>query len=517
MHKLRIQPYQLTKGLPKHTISLCPVCKTLTRARLYEHEHKVIITKQCKVHGKFDDIYLSDVKMYLRAEEFAFDGTGTTQPQINKAGKCPYDCGICESHYTPTQAVYVWLTARCNLNCPICYADTQSINGQKLREIPYNQLLNILINLSSLNPRPIIIFTGGEPTLYPRLIDIIRYATGKLKFPYVMLVTNGVKLAREPEYTQQLVTAGLRGINISFDGFNDDIYVKLRGEKLLRYKLNLIEHCKRINSGAGNLHRVRVGLNMAVMPDVNDDQIGELLKFAIRHKSLIHLVVYSPLAFAGKVECLPPIERVKNRITLGELADKLIAQTDFVQKEDFYPASTLAPISELISLIRGEPDALYRFGMYNTTHPHCSFRIYFIVTKHSQKVIPLSRILDLPNLTKAAFQILMGTRTTSKGLKVKALIKSLNLLKYIQSAELPPELSAKTFIKIIVTSNMNFFDNPYYKIVQVRGIHFQDVYNFDLEKVKRCSFCYATADGKLVPCCAYYLLPWYQSYKQSVE
>jgi hypothetical protein len=42
-----------------------------------------------------------------------------------------------------------------------------------------------------------------------------------------------------------------------------------------------------------------------------------------------------------------------------------------------------------------------------------------------------------------------------------------------------------------------------YRTLLVAGMHFQDAYNYDIERVKRCVIHYATPDGKLYPFCTY--------------
>ena len=49
-----------------------------------------------------------------------------------------------------------------------------------------------------------------------------------------------------------------------------------------------------------------------------------------------------------------------------------------------------------------------------------------------------------------------------------------------------------------------------YRTLLVAGMHFQDAYNYDIERVKRCVIHYATLDGKLYPFCTYNSGPCYR-------
>jgi len=49
-------------GLPKTIDSLCPDCRKIIPALLYEKDGKVLMTKECPEHGVIDDVFFSDVE-----------------------------------------------------------------------------------------------------------------------------------------------------------------------------------------------------------------------------------------------------------------------------------------------------------------------------------------------------------------------------------------------------------------------------------------------------------------------
>jgi uncharacterized radical SAM superfamily Fe-S cluster-containing enzyme len=53
-----------------------------------------------------------------------------------------------------------------------------------------------------------------------------------------------------------------------------------------------------------------------------------------------------------------------------------------------------------------------------------------------------------------------------------------------------------------------------YRTLLVAGMHFMDLYNFDVERVKRCVIHYAAPDGKLYPFCTYNSGP---TYREKIE
>lgn len=77
-----------------------------------------------------------------------------------------------------------------------------------------------------------LILTGGEPLLHPELEKILQIAvTSGL---YTTLITNGLLL--NANRLDKLIAAGLRGITLSLDTLNPDIYYEHRGVRLPKAK-----------------------------------------------------------------------------------------------------------------------------------------------------------------------------------------------------------------------------------------------------------------------------------------
>jgi hypothetical protein len=117
----------LGKGLPKDTESLCPECRQLIPARIFELHGKVWMAKTCEEHGEFRDVVFSDVQLYHKMEEWNFgDNNGNTNPNNEQGATCPTDCGLCTLHTSHTALANLDLTNRCNLTCPVCFANANT-------------------------------------------------------------------------------------------------------------------------------------------------------------------------------------------------------------------------------------------------------------------------------------------------------------------------------------------------------------------------------------------------------
>jgi len=106
------------------------------------------------------------------------------------------------------------LNSRCNNNCVYCYIP---VADRKEPEIDANDYLKskLLENSGSVD------FTGGEPTLYSGLINLVKFAKEN-GYDNLTLVTNGRRLAYR-SYLKKLVDAGITRVVMPLDGPNKKV------------------------------------------------------------------------------------------------------------------------------------------------------------------------------------------------------------------------------------------------------------------------------------------------------
>src|SRR5690606_20405306 len=165
-------------------------------------------------------------------------------------------------------------------------------------------------------------------------------------FSHTQIATNGIKLAKNPDLARELKEAGLNTVYLQFDGVTEKPYIKNRGRNLLPTKLEAIENCRKADLG--------IVLVPTLVKGTNHDQVGDIIKFAADNIDIIRGVVFQPVSFAGRT---PSEEVEKQRITVSDFEELVEEQTDSkIKVEDFYPASSVFPVSEFIEAIEGEPN-----------------------------------------------------------------------------------------------------------------------------------------------------------------
>jgi len=459
----------------KQTKSLCPECLKVLEATIYEDGNKVYIEKTCDEHGKFTELYWSNYDVYQRAETLRADGACLENPRTKTDKGCPYDCGICPEHKSHTGLAIIDITNRCNLTCPVCFANAASAGY--VYEPTKEQIFEMLENLRENKPvkPPALQFSGGEPTIRKDLTELIVKAK-ELGFHHVEVNTNGLRLANDPEFAQKLVDAGLSTIYLQFDGLTSEVYEFTRGVDLLDIKMKAIENCRK----AG----LSIVLVVTLVKGVNDHQLGDIIQFAKENFDIVRCVNVQPVSICGRIA---EDEREKMRITIPDFMEKVEEQTDgVIKKDDFFPVPTVVPISRAVAALKGKEYVEF------TTHPHCGMATYVFI--EGDKMVPINRYVNVDKFIDTMNKIYADAK---KGNTKKAKVRLLGLLRHIKFG-----LLRKYLLPIVKSGSYDSLGALHRKMLLISSMHFMDPYNFDLERVQRCCIHYAVPDGRIIPFCA---------------
>jgi len=489
-----IRDYAIAKGLPKEAQSICPDCGKIVKARLFDKDGKVYMEKTCPAHGYFCDVYWSDVEMFLRAEKYAHDGIGLKNP---KGGENDNVHVLIDGQrvdmLTCSALANIDLTNRCNMNCPICFANA---NHQGYVYEPDAETLGRMMDALRAE-EPIkctaVQFSGGEPTIHPDFVKIIGMAKQR-DFAQIQVATNGIKFAKDYEMFKAASEAGLNSVYLSFDGVSDDVYLQARDRRMFQVKLDVIENCRRIKKENGKCPSIV--LVPTLVRGVNDHQIGDMAKFAFDNSDVIRGINFQPVAFTGRIT---REEVSKGRFTLPDLVREFGKQTGYTTKDDWFPVPVVAPISDFASIILNQNKVTF------STHPHCGIATYIFIDNRG-KAVPFPKFIDVDMFTTELNNLSKRTERSifkkAKALKLKKILE-----RSIIEGNLPDGMNKDEFVSMIVgvmsnksKTNLAFFS---WKMMFFGGMHFQDSFNYDIERVRRCGVHYITPDCQVIPFCAY--------------
>jgi len=321
-----------------YTKTLCNVCKKTIDGKIIYNDSGVYILKNCPEHGQFMELLEEDYKYHLKKARFDKPGTVTKPDTATKNG-CPYDCGLCPSHDQHSCIALIEITKRCNLNCEVCFANGGS--GKDLELDLIEKMMDFFMAAED-NKAEILQISGGEPTVHPDILKIIDMARNK-GFKYVMLNTNGLKIAEDESFARELGKfKGGFEVYLQFDGLNDEIYKALRGKPLVDIKKKALSNLAK--------YAVPVTLVCTVAGGINDKNLGEIIVYGMEEKC-VRGVNFQPVAFLGRID----ESKIRSRVTLSGVLNRIEQQTNkILQKEDFMPLPCNVERVALTYLLKGE-------------------------------------------------------------------------------------------------------------------------------------------------------------------
>ena len=421
----------------RETRSVCPVCLRNIPAVLSRRaDGRIFLSKSCLTHGFFEvPVWQGkmDFEQWLLGMEPLAPGAGRN---------CPGNCGICAEHEIGTCCALLEVTRRCNLRCRYCFAE----GGAEAEDPSAEECRSAIREIVRQCGQPLLQFSGGEPTLRDDLPELIRCAR-EAGCSYTQVNTNGIRLARDPDYAERLAEAGTDIVFLQFDGTKDEIYRELRGENLLETKLEAIRVCSE--------KRIGVTLVPTVVKGVNDGNLGEIIDLAIQYAPGVRGIHFQPVSYFGRYPTAPSQE---DRYTLDQLMTDISDQAG-IPIESFMPS--------------------------RCDHPLCGFHASFLIDPEGG-LRPLSSVTHSSRVRGCA--------------KDNREYVARHWRRAPEEEPPPGEFSEEMD-----------FDTFLYRLrhhsLTLSAMAFQDAMNLNIERLHRCSL-HVYDQGKIKPFCARYLSAW---------
>jgi len=510
-------------GWPRQTDSLCPRCVPEIRqqivdgkqdyrvllnetpgeikAQIIERDGKILMVKDCPVHGYFEDVISIDPQFFRHLEE-TFPGRDIRAHNDEKL----HNHGSSTIKHGRGSVLTVDLTNRCNMMCDPCFMDANQVGF--VHELTWEDIKTLLDNSFSIKPRRqmSVQFSGGEPTLSPHFLDAIRYAR-QLGYDSVQAATNGIEFAKSPAFARQAAEAGLRYAYLQFDGIGNPANSHRNVGNLFDLKLRAIE----------NLHSngVEVVLVTTVVNGINNEQVGRVVQFALDNPDKIAMVSFQPVSFTGRDEAITDERRKAQRYTLSHLAHDVKDQLGIGEPvRDWFPLSFLSTFSDWADLVHG-PDAAWG-QVACGCHPNCGVGLAIMVDKETREAIPVTAFLDAEQFAKDVARINDWAR--SKWISVAGM--ALALVRNYDAFHAPRHFRAVDMLRKLdkglgaterdygdVSGNRTMADifhrrRDRWNLLFVAGMWFQDLFNYDFRRTEQCIIPYATQEGE-ISFCAY--------------
>ena len=305
-------------------VSLCTTCYRRIDAKIVFEDDKVFMLKRCPEHGFERVLMADDIDYYRRCREVFLKNPEMPQ-HYNTPIKhgCPYDCGLCPDHEQHSCLTLVEICDACNLNCPICFAESGT---HRTTYKPLDQVERMLDAIVSNELEPDIVqISGGEPTIHPQFFEILD-AAKRRPIKHLMVNTNGIRIAQEESFAERLATYMPQfELYLQFDSLQRDPLLQLRGADLRSIRLKALEKLNALN--------ISTTLVVTVARGVNDDEMGDIIDFALK-QPCVRGVTFQPIQQAGR---LAGYDSAAHRLTLTEVRRRILEQSTVFSPEDIIP------------------------------------------------------------------------------------------------------------------------------------------------------------------------------------
>jgi uncharacterized radical SAM superfamily Fe-S cluster-containing enzyme len=521
-----LKSYQKTKpplGWPRETDSLCPRCipeirkeivdgkrdyKILLKekvgeikAKVIERDGKILMVKDCPVHGHFEDVMAMDTAFFKHLEE-VFPGRDILAHNDEKL----HNHGSSTIKHGRGSVLTVDLTNRCNMMCDPCFMDANQVGF--VHELSWEDIQTLLDNAISIKPRRqmSVQFSGGEPTLSPYFLDAVRYSR-KVGYNSVQAATNGIEFAKDFEFAKKAAEAGLRYAYLQFDGIGNAANAHRKVGNLFDVKLQAIE----------NLHNAGVEIVpvTTILNGINNEQVGRIVEFALDNPKKISFCSFQPVSFTGRDEAITDDRRHAQRYTLSHLAHDVKNQTGIGEPaRDWFPISFMSTFSDWADLVHGPQ---HEWGQLSCgCHPNCGVGLAIMVDKETKERAAVTSFLNAGRLSKDVARV----NDAARGKFLSVVGVALSLLRNYDPFKSPTHFKLTDlltkFDKCFGATGRNYgkvsgdrtIDDiqkrrkDRWNFLFIAGMWFQDLFNYDFRRTEQCIIPYATQEGE-ISFCAY--------------
>lgn len=449
------------------TSSLCPTCKRGVAADIVELDGRILMRKTCPDHGPSEVLIASDAAWYHRTMAFpaVLKAPVATKPV---SGGCPYDCGACSSHQQAVYLPVIPITSACNLNCPICYTINKNEGAHHISLDEFKRTLDVIKRNDPA--MKIINLTGGEPTMHPQLVEIIRLCHDA-GLHRVTISTHGLTFIKDTQLLAALAELDARMV-LSFDSFDELTNKKMLGAKLHSSKMAVLEQFERFNVATTLLAVVAMG--------VNDQEVGSLLDLALSRPFIRSLEVHT-MTFTGQGgKSFDQTARITTPEVLRRIAG---GSSGRIRIEDFTPSPC--------------------------AHPLCYQTCYLLQTG-AQDFVPFARFMSIDNIR----HLLTDNLYMEPGERMETVVRQ--VIDELWAMAIPSATSATVLaaLKQLLHDLFPARALPYHRqqIIAERSaktiyLHsHMDEGNFDTDRIRQCCVGVPSADGGNTPTCSYNIL-----------
>ena len=265
---------------------MCRACRSLVPCRIIEVDGAVYQERICPTCGRSRARIADSVEWYAERVRQTVHLKPARLPGTPVCQGCPQDCGPCSFHASACHLPVVSITNVCNMACPICFTYNRPDRRYFMGRAELRRLVDDLVDRAA--PLDLINITGGEPTLHPRLLDLLEECQ-RPEIGRVTVNTNGLRLAEDDSLCRELARLGVYVI-LSFDTLRSETSHWLHGRDVVQLKLSALANLER--------HGIGTTLMNVMVRGVNEDEIGSIIRLTQSHR-VVRSITVQTMTYTG--------------------------------------------------------------------------------------------------------------------------------------------------------------------------------------------------------------------------
>ena len=181
------------------------------------------------------------------------------------------------------------VTDRCDLRCSYCLPQGFSDFEEPAHWLTFDEIERVVQAFTALGVRRIRL-TGGEPLSRGRLPELVTRLARLPGLDDLSLSTNATRLRK---LAPALKLAGVTRLNVSLDSLRTERFASITGGGDLNAVLDGLLAAK-----AAGFAPIKI--NTVLMKGINDDEVGDLVRFCIEHGFTLRFIETMPVGDTGR-------------------------------------------------------------------------------------------------------------------------------------------------------------------------------------------------------------------------
>jgi hypothetical protein len=254
---------------------------------------------------------------------------------------------------------------------------------------------------------------------------------------------------------------------------------------------------------------MRTTLQVTVVNGLNNDGVGEMVRFAVQNIDKIHGLLFQPVMFTGRDENIPTEDRYARRYPLSQLAYDLQEQSafDWQPLRDWFPVSTYGIFAHLCDVLNPWAEV---GSLFVDSHPDHGIFSPLLVDTQNQQAVPIPVFFNFEQFTRDLVEI----TDSARGPKATKALAAFSLFRNFNSRKAPTGFGPEQFRGLLddcfyrVAGNGDDWSERAYshhgrwRIMASGAMWFQDAFNYDFAALTSASTPVASQEGE-ISFCAY--------------